>query len=169
MRRCQLGQVLVMGTLLAACLVPVDSFSHAADLLRLSEKNWDGATPQGKEVDAIYGDWVLRNEHLVAVIGEAIEGRNANMTVRTWRLGHRSHAANGAQRSAQRLLSVGHWLQIDRPHEGDKAVGGATTKLTFRGPAPTSVHGRGDLRTGRRVRGLKITTKITNTGSELWS
>ena len=82
MRRSQLGQVLAMGTLLAVCLISCNSASQAAEALRLSEKNWDDATPEGKEVDAIYGDWVLRNEHLVAVIGEAIESRNANMTVR---------------------------------------------------------------------------------------
>ena len=38
--------------------------------------------PRGKEVDAIDGDMVLKNKHLTAVIAQAKQGRNANMTVR---------------------------------------------------------------------------------------
>ncbi len=55
---------------------------RAAEVIRLVEKNWDASVPQGKEVDCIYGDWVLRNDKIVAVIAEALPGRNANMTVR---------------------------------------------------------------------------------------
>ena len=40
-----------------------------------------GTAPEGKEVDCIYGDWVLRNDKIVAVIGEAIRTRHANMSV----------------------------------------------------------------------------------------
>ncbi len=54
----------------------------AAELARLNEANWDTLVPQGKEVDAIYGDLVLRNEHLIAVIANPVATRNANMTVR---------------------------------------------------------------------------------------
>ncbi|MBW3539756.1 MAG: CehA/McbA family metallohydrolase [Planctomycetes bacterium] len=52
------------------------------ELARLNEENWERFAPGGKEVDAIYGDFVLRNEHLTAVIAQPVEGRNANMTVR---------------------------------------------------------------------------------------
>ena len=38
--------------------------------------------PEGKEVDCIYGDWVLRNDRIVAVIADALPTRHANMTVR---------------------------------------------------------------------------------------
>ena len=55
---------------------------QAADLVQLNAENWDEFAPQGKEVDCIYGDYVLRNDVIVAVIGEPKEGRNANMTVR---------------------------------------------------------------------------------------
>ncbi len=55
---------------------------QCAELVRLTESNWDELVPQGKEVDCNYGDWVLRNEHVVAVIADAVEGRHANMTVR---------------------------------------------------------------------------------------
>jgi hypothetical protein len=48
----------------------------------LSPQTWDEYAPQGKEVDCIDGDIVLRNDHLIAVIANPIAGRNANMTVR---------------------------------------------------------------------------------------
>src|ERR1700732_1271031 len=48
----------------------------------LNEANWDRFVPLGKEVDAIYGDLVLRNGHLSAVIAQPIATRNANMTTR---------------------------------------------------------------------------------------
>ncbi|MHC4877334.1 MAG: CehA/McbA family metallohydrolase [Planctomycetota bacterium] len=51
-------------------------------IARLDATNWDEFAPQGKEVDAIYGDFVLRNDHVVAVIAQPLASRNANMTVR---------------------------------------------------------------------------------------
>ena len=48
----------------------------------LSAENWDVLVPQGKEVDAIYGDTTLQNEHVTAVIARPVATRNANMTVR---------------------------------------------------------------------------------------
>ncbi len=56
--------------------------ARAGDLAILSEKTWDKFVPKGKEVDAIYGDFVLRNEKIICVIANPIAGRNANMTVR---------------------------------------------------------------------------------------
>jgi hypothetical protein len=50
-------------------------------LEQLREDNWDALVPAGKEVDAIYGDYALQNDHLVAIIGNPIPTRNANMTV----------------------------------------------------------------------------------------
>src|SRR5262245_11033021 len=64
-----------------ACIAaPATSFS--GDLAVLSEKTWDGFVPKGKEVDAIYGDFVLRNDKIIVVIANPIAGRNANMTVK---------------------------------------------------------------------------------------
>jgi hypothetical protein len=48
----------------------------------LTPETWDQLVPSGKEVDAIYGDLVLQNSRLRAVIARPIAGRNANMTVR---------------------------------------------------------------------------------------
>lgn len=56
--------------------------ARAVELIVLSPQIWDQYAPHGKEADCIYGDLVLRNGHLVAVIARPIEGRNANMTVR---------------------------------------------------------------------------------------
>lgn len=54
----------------------------SAEITVLTEKNWDEFAPQGKEVDCIYGDFVLRNDKIVVVIAQPLPTRNANMTVR---------------------------------------------------------------------------------------
>lgn len=54
----------------------------AAEAVKLTPENFGDYAPAGKEADAIYGDVVLRNDRLVAVIAEPKSGRNANMTVR---------------------------------------------------------------------------------------
>ncbi len=54
---------------------------RTAELTRLNEKTWDAFVPQGKEVDSIYGDFVLRNDRLICVVANPVAGRNANMTV----------------------------------------------------------------------------------------
>ena len=56
--------------------------ARGVELVALTEQNWEEYVPRGKEVDAIYGDYVLRNEHVVAVIAKDTPGRKANMTVR---------------------------------------------------------------------------------------
>src|SRR6478735_9253021 len=63
--------------LLVAC-----SIVRATDFAVLSPQTWEAFAPQGKEVDAIYGDYVLRNDKIVAVIAQPLATRNANMTVR---------------------------------------------------------------------------------------
>ncbi|GAB5404865.1 MAG: hypothetical protein Aurels2KO_30960 [Aureliella sp.] len=55
---------------------------RATEAIRITAANYDEIVPAGKEVDAIIGDWVLRNEHVVAVIAQPTPTRKANMTVR---------------------------------------------------------------------------------------
>lgn len=55
---------------------------QGADLVTLSPQTYDRYLPQGKEVDGIYGDFVLANEQLMAVVAHPKQGRNANMSVR---------------------------------------------------------------------------------------
>jgi len=54
----------------------------ATELVRLTPDTWDEYAPAGKEVDCIYGDYVLRNDKMIVVIAEPLPTRNANMTVR---------------------------------------------------------------------------------------
>ncbi len=59
-------------------VVPVS----AADLVVLSEKNWDHFAPPGKEADCILGDYVLKSDRVWAVVAQPGLWRHANMTVR---------------------------------------------------------------------------------------
>jgi len=68
-----------MRTLIALALVV--SPALAGEAARLTPENWK-LVPAGKEVDAIYGDYVLRNDKVVAVLGDAVPGRNANLACR---------------------------------------------------------------------------------------
>ncbi len=52
----------------------------AVELRVLTPDNWQELAPEGKEADAIYGDLVLRNERIVAVVASPVEHRNANLT-----------------------------------------------------------------------------------------
>ena len=52
------------------------------EFAELSPATWQEFAPRGKEVDAIYGDVVLRNRYLTAVIAKPVPSRHANMTVR---------------------------------------------------------------------------------------
>lgn len=58
------------------------SKSTDVEVVRLDAGNWEQFAPDGKEVDAIFGDLVLRNAFVTAVIAQPLESRNANMTVR---------------------------------------------------------------------------------------
>ncbi|MFO0974866.1 MAG: CehA/McbA family metallohydrolase [Planctomycetaceae bacterium] len=49
----------------------------------LTAENWEQLVPAGKEVDAIYHDYVLQNDLITAVIARPLASRNANMTVRS--------------------------------------------------------------------------------------
>ncbi|MFP4026278.1 MAG: CehA/McbA family metallohydrolase [Candidatus Brocadiia bacterium] len=62
--------------LLAVLLAPPAS---AAELITLSPENYDEYRPDGKEAEGIFGDYVLRNDHLVAVIGnpDLVSGRSS--------------------------------------------------------------------------------------------
>ncbi|MCE9528679.1 MAG: hypothetical protein K8R36_21750, partial [Planctomycetales bacterium] len=77
MYRHLLASAFVLTTFVASFL-PLE----AAEIAILTEKNWDEFVPKGKEVDCIYGDYVLRNDKIVAVIAQPLATRNANMTVR---------------------------------------------------------------------------------------
>jgi hypothetical protein len=63
-------------------LMLLPSYAFAADLVSLTPATYDEYVPAGKETDAIYGDYALRNNHVVVIVGDAVEGRKANMLTR---------------------------------------------------------------------------------------
>ena len=65
-----------------AMLLLAGAMAAAAEFSVLSPQSWEAFAPHGKEVDAIYGDYVLRNGKIVVVIAQPLATRNANMTVR---------------------------------------------------------------------------------------
>lgn len=69
--------------LLCSLVLAIDSHrSFATDFVELNASNWDEFVPQGKEVDAIYGDYALRNDQIVVIIARPSPSRNANLTIR---------------------------------------------------------------------------------------
>lgn len=67
---------------MVALAISAETDSNLVEVTVLTEQNWDEYVPEGKEVDAIYGDIVLRNKNVIAVIARPVATRNANMTVR---------------------------------------------------------------------------------------
>ena len=53
-----------------------------AEIVVLSETNWDTYVPGGKEADCILGDYVLKSDRIWAVVAQPRAWRHANMTVR---------------------------------------------------------------------------------------
>src|SRR5215213_6539831 len=66
----------VVAAILFVCFVP--AASPGAEAARLDKDNWR-LVPGGKEVDAIYGDLVMRNDKVVAVIASALPNRQLNL------------------------------------------------------------------------------------------
>lgn len=59
------------------------SLASSAAAQKITEANYDKLVPTGKEVDAIYGDYALRNASAAAVIAAPRANRHGNMTVRS--------------------------------------------------------------------------------------
>ena len=148
--------------------------TRAAEIIRLSEATWDNASPHGKEVDCIYGDWVMRNDQIVAVIADAVAGRNANMTVRNVR-GAVIDLTLRKQPNDQ--LSAYYPLNAQYEFSGPLNVDGSPTSATtsqgdqvtllFRGPAADG-HSSADVlyELASDAPWLKITTRVTNTSEQ---
>ncbi len=105
------------------------------EVIRLTDENWEAVAPRGKEVDAIVGDLVLRNRHLVAVIAQPLPTRNANMTVKavagalidlTSRENHSDQLS--AFYPGQREYAYRDWAVVD--HAGASQPGDQVTTLS---------------------------------------
>jgi hypothetical protein len=70
---------IIIVSVLLLCLAPL---LHAADLVTLTPETWNEYAPAGKEADCIYGDFVLRNDQITAVVANPISGRDANHWLR---------------------------------------------------------------------------------------
>jgi hypothetical protein len=77
-----MGTLMRQKSVIVVILAVLATSARAADLVALSPQTFDRYIPQGKEVDGIYGDFVLANEDVIAVVAHPRRGRNANMTVR---------------------------------------------------------------------------------------
>jgi hypothetical protein len=151
-----------------AALVLAVSPALAGEIVRLSPDNWK-LVPGGKEVDAIYGDYLLRNDKVVAVIGDPVPGRNANMSCKF---------VQGAVIDFTLLETNNDQLSVFYPH-GDRPLPQATKAeiVTAKGPElllrvtrpatetePIEAVTEYSLRDGEPV--LRITTRYRNTGSK---
>lgn len=78
------ASLLTLGALAGAVALQasLNADRDTVEVAQLDATNWEQLAPGGKEVDAIYGDFVLRNRHLVAVVAKPVDGRHANLTVR---------------------------------------------------------------------------------------
>lgn len=63
-------------------LVLLPGLASAAELVVLTNANWDRFAPEGKEVDCILGDYALKSDRLWVVVAQPLPTRNANMFVK---------------------------------------------------------------------------------------
>lgn len=145
---------------------------------QLSEANWDQLVPQGKEVDAIYGDFVLRNKYLTAVIAAPLATRNANMTVkevggclidltaRTNESDQLSAFFPGARRFAYRgAVARGDGAEVDLSKTPIvRTTSGEITVLAEPGEGKPRVEVTYRLAAGSQM--LTVVSKFTNTGEK---
>ena len=80
-----------------------------AEVDQIDNHNWEALVPDGKEVDSIYGDYVLQSDRILAVIGQPVEGRKANMTVKN---------VGGAVIDLTRRDAESDQLSCYYPHDG---------------------------------------------------
>ncbi|TWT37772.1 hypothetical protein KOR34_27350 [Posidoniimonas corsicana] len=158
-------------TLCLACCLP----SYGAELLTLTSENFTEAAPRGKEADAIYGDYVLRNDKVVATVAAPHQGRHANLTVLN--VGGGVIDLTQRDRQSDQLSCFYPGDSVFRLHEvidwpeafGTKAEGAA--RIAFAG---AQVQGKNDrsaplqIRVGYELRDgedfLRVTSDITNPG-----
>lgn len=113
-----------------ACLVSILAVASArgAELVRLTAENWDKYAPRGKEVDCIYGDYVLKNDKIVCVIANPVPTRHANMTVRD---------VGGA------IIDL---TRVDRPNDQLSCYYPEARRFSFRFGQASAGNDRGDRR-----------------------
>jgi hypothetical protein len=143
--------------------------SFGGEIVRLNESNWS-LVPGGKEVDAIYGDYLLRNDQVVVVVANTVPGRNAMYSCRN---------VQGAVIDFTLRETNNDQLTAFMPH-GDPYVSpaatqaeivtanGAEVRLRVVRPAhstdPIEIATEYALRDGEQF--LRVTTRYRNTNSK---
>ena len=140
------------------------------EIVRLSPETWD-RVPGGKEVDAIYGDWVLRNDRVVAIVADAKPNRHANMSIKhvqgaliDFALLSTSNDQLGAflpHRDGNANVVQAHRIEIVKA-SGPEVVLRAVREATEKDPVEATTDYT--LRDGEDV--LRVTTRYRNTSGE---
>lgn len=63
-------------------LAALPCITRAGEIIRITPATRH-LVPKGKSTDAIDGDWILKNDKIIAIVGDAIPGREANMRVQS--------------------------------------------------------------------------------------
>ncbi len=129
-------------------VAPVSTF--AADLVSITPQNYDEFVPAGKETDAIYGDYVLRNDHIVAVIADPIPSRKANMMIRY---------------SGGHLIDLStRRLQSDQL--GNYYAGPVRIEYSFQSVVVDDKPAQVDDRYALAIKGKRVTLTVSSAGSD---
>jgi len=104
--------------------------------VRVCAQNWR-LVPGGKEADAIFGDYLLRNDQVAAVIGDVAPGRHAHMSCPN---------VQGVVIDLAPLGTDNDQLTAFKPHGESEGAPAATRAPHAHGPSETG-GGRVRLRT----------------------
>ena len=149
-----------------------DREAAPVEMAVLNEQNWDRFVPDGKEVDAIYGDIVLRNKYVTAVIAQPLASRNANMTVRTvggCLLDFTARQQQSDQLSCfypgQRVFPYSEWT-ITTPTEADVAITSTLERHGGAGAVTVTSHGSETRPTVKTTYSLAADSRILTVSSK---
>ncbi|QDT70053.1 hypothetical protein MalM25_29980 [Planctomycetes bacterium MalM25] len=144
-----------------------------AETTTLTPANYDALAPKGKEVDAIHGDHVLRNDWLVAVVAAPGEERDANLTVRN--VGGSIIDLTARDKPNDQLSCFypgGGSYRFERKTEWDAEAWGEAEgeTLAFAGKAQSPAGSPLAIAVGYELRDteafVRVVSTVTNTGDE---
>ena len=61
---------------ISTAVILVFAAQTSGQLTELTPDNWDAQVPAGKEVDAIYGDVTISNDHARGIVASTTPGRS---------------------------------------------------------------------------------------------
>lgn len=150
--------------LILSLAVTIGSTALPLSAQTLNETNYDQLVPEGKEVDAIYGDIAVVNDAAKAIIAAPLSTRNANMTVRTV-AGSLLDLATTDYESDQ--LSCFYPGRRKFPFSEVQTDGTSTTVISHGTDSRPECHVTYQLMEGQPI--LSITTTWKNTTGQDWT